>query len=411
VSGSGLLKALGRELGHTLAGLGTGVAGTADAARRGFRRPRFDPGQVERLLVIRLDLLGDVVNSLPAFVALRTLFPTAEITALVLPYAAPLLRAVPQVDRVIALDVHAYRRPSGWRRWPDLWGAVAELRGLRAELCVCLHGRVPSGLALLSGARWRVGYAGESYPLALNLPVRGRRYDRPKHEVEYCLDLLKALGLPVEAGRPRLVLPPEAFLAARQALVAAGLGARERYVVAHPGSSNGAAKRWPTALWATWADRVQAELGARVALTGTLADRPLVAEIQRRMGTYPLDLAGQTDLLALAAICAESAAVVSGDTGPLHLAVAAGARVVGLFGPTDSTHYAPFAPDAIVLRHPVPCGPCYDLRSPADCKLPDRGLVCMWGINVEAVLGAVRAALSADVTGVPGNPPARHDRT
>lgn len=389
------LKAAGRQAGHGLGAAGIGVLGAIEAAARGFRRPRFEAERVERILVIRLDLLGDVVNSLPTLAALRKRFPRAEISALVLPYAAPLLEAAPEVDRVIGLDVHAFRRPTGWADWPTLARTLAALRALRADLCLCLHGRVPSALAALSGARWRVGYAGESYPLALNLPVAGYRYHRPRHEVEYCLDLARALGLRVEASRPRLSLPERALRQAEQVLAAAGLEPGRRVVVAHPGSSNGRAKRWPTPLWAAWADRAQRELSVRVAFTGAHADQALVAQIARQMRTRPIDLAGQTDLLTLAGVCALSAAVVSGDTGPLHLAVAAGARVVGLFGPTDPTHYAPFASDALVLRHPVPCGPCYDLRGPADCKLPDRGLVCMWGIGVDAVLRAAEAQVAA----------------
>ncbi|MBI4494369.1 MAG: glycosyltransferase family 9 protein [Chloroflexi bacterium] len=391
-----LLKAWGRAAGHGLAAMGVGLLGAAEAARAGFRRPTFDPGQVEHILVIRLDLLGDVVNSLPTLAALRRHFSRAEITALVLPYAEPLFQAVPGVDRVHALDVHAFRRPAGWRRWRALVDTLRALRAARFDLCLCLHGRVPSVLAALSGARWRVGYAGESYPLAMNLPVAGYRYHLSRHEVECCLDLVRALGLPARAERPRLELPAQVRAQAECVLVAAGREAGRPVVVAHPGSSNGLAKRWPTARWAAWADRVQRDLGAHVTLTGTAADRTLVAEVERQMSTRPLNLAGRTDLLTLAGVCALSAVVVSGDTGPLHLAVATGARVVGLFGPTDPANYAPFAADAIVLQHPVPCGPCYDLRSPADCKLPDRRLTCMWGLEVEWVYRAVERAAQID---------------
>ena len=389
------LKGWARAAGHGLASAASAVYGAADAVGRGFRPPRCRPEAVHRILVIRLDLLGDVVNSLPAITALRECFPGAEITVLVLPSSEPLFQAVPGVDHVLGLDVHAFRRPAGWRSWRSAVETLRQLRAAAFDLCLCLHGRVPSALAALSGARWRVGYAGESYPGTLNLPVPGYRYHQPKHEVEYCLDLVRSLGLPAPSRRPRLVLEEAVRQAAHQLLERHGAAGPRPLVVAHAGSSNGRAKRWPTARWAAWADRVQQELGARVALTGTAADRPLTAEIAQQMRTRPLDLAGQTDLLTLAGLCAASAAVVSGDTGPLHLAVAAGARVVGLFGPTDPANYAPYAPDAVVLRHPVPCGPCYDLRGPADCRLPHRGLDCMWGLSVERVYRAV-ARLLAD---------------
>ncbi|HZS02310.1 MAG TPA: hypothetical protein VFE37_26580, partial [Chloroflexota bacterium] len=135
-----------------------GGLGLADCLLRGGRRPRFEPRRVRRILVIRLDLLGDLVFSVPAIRALRAAFPAAELTVLTLPYTRPLLALVPGVDRVLSLDVNQYRRPGGWRR---LGEAVALVRALRQDgydLCVALHGRPAGVLALLSGARYRVGY-------------------------------------------------------------------------------------------------------------------------------------------------------------------------------------------------------------------------------------------------------------
>jgi ADP-heptose:LPS heptosyltransferase len=128
-----------------------------------------------------------------------------------------------------------------------------------------------------------------------------------------------------------------------------------------------------------------ARLGARVVVTGGPSERDLVASVVAGAGVGAVPLVG-TSLLELAGVLAGAEAVLSGDTGPLHLAAALGRPVVGVYGPTDPAQTGPLGPRAVVVRRPVPCGPCYDLREPAECKLPDRALVCMRELAPEAVL-------------------------
>lgn len=137
------------------------------------------PSQVRRALVIRLDLMGDVVFSVPAIEALAAAFPRARVDALVLPYTAPLLDWVPAVNKVHQLDVNAYRRPAGWLRVGTLLAVLLALRQQRYDVAIGLSGRMGGVFAVASGARWRVGYARETYPGCYNLPVPGRRYRRP----------------------------------------------------------------------------------------------------------------------------------------------------------------------------------------------------------------------------------------
>ena len=172
-------------------GLATNLA---SGGRAGEGSARVDRRAVRRILVIRLDLLGDLIFSLPAVRALRAAYPHAELTLLTLPYTRPLVELVPEVDRVLTLDVNRYRRPAGWRHLDEVVRLVRALRVARYDVCVALHGRPAGMLAVLSGARYRVGYAAHAYPFAFNVPVAGRRYARRQHEVEYCLDLARAAG-------------------------------------------------------------------------------------------------------------------------------------------------------------------------------------------------------------------------
>lgn len=347
---------------------------------------------VQRILVIRLDLLGDAVFTIPAIRALAAAFPAATIDVLALPYPAPLLRMLPEVRSVHELDVNAYRRPSGLLRLPTLAGAIRQLRAQEYDLA--LGSRLSGGVfAALSGAHWRAGYAEESYWGCYNLPVPGHRYLLPQHEVDYCLDIVRALGIQPAAALRAPALPrPNGRPAAFEKEL------ERPYAVIVPGASNGSAKRWPAPYWATLADRLGGELGLRVVLCGSESERGLAGEVTRAMQTRPVDLVGRTSVDELTAVLAHAEIVLAGDTGPLHVAAALGRSVVGIYGPTDPGNTGPLAEVSRTLRSGLPCSPCYDLRSPADCKLPDRSIACMWKVEPARVFRAVSDLLSAGPT-------------
>lgn len=386
-SGRALLH-LARATVHAFAATLTLLHGIPERARP---RPRFDPARVRRILVIRLDLLGDLICSLPAVQALRQRYPGARIDLLVLPAYADLARSAAPVDTVLALDVNAFRRPRGWRGWRPAWQTLRALRQARYDAVLALHGEVASFLAVWTGAPWRAGYAGESLPLALTLPLPGDRLATPRHEAQCCLDLCGRLGARAVLSSPALVPEPAAQATIRALLARHGLPPGQPYLVIHPGAGNGAAKRWLPARWAAVADRLRDELGLAVLLTGASSERSLTAAVRAAMHGPAIDLAGATPLPLLTALLAGARLVLGGDTGPLHLAAALGVPTVSVFGPTDPAHYAPLGPRARVARRVVPCGPCYDLSRPADCRLPDRSALCMALVGPEEVLAAARA--------------------
>jgi lipopolysaccharide heptosyltransferase II len=349
------------------------------------RAPR--PEEIRRILVIRLDLMGDIVFSIPAIELLAERFPRAHIDALALPYAADLLRGVEALSHVHQIDVNAYRRPSGWRHARRLVATIWRLRRERYDLAIGLSGLMGGVFAVLSGARWRVGYARETFGGCYNLPQAGRRYEKPQHEVEYCLDLVRALPSDAEPGEPRVPMLRAERTVARLDLP------DTPYAVLVPGASNGAAKRWPAAFWAQLGDRIARECGLAIVLSGAASERSLVQQVADAMDASATNAAGRTSITELVDLLRDAEIVVAGDTGPLHVASALDRPVVGIFGPTDPTNTGPLASRAIVVRRDLTCSPCYDLRSPADCKLPDRSMPCMWGLSPDAVFESVRQLL------------------
>jgi lipopolysaccharide heptosyltransferase II len=399
--GGRLLRATLQRLkraGQMVLRLALGLAGVLaqEAGQPGQRRG--GNLAVRRILVIRLDLIGDVVLSLPAVRALHRAYPHAEIDFLAQPSSAPILTGQPHIARVLTPDATFWRRPAAlWRR-ANRKAALALLHQLRApryDLCVSISGDRASILARLSGARRRVGYAREAYRGLLSDPVPGGRYAIQRHEVEYVRELARAAGArDAEADLPELCVLPEAAAAVAALLAEHRLDAVPSPLIAlHAGARNGLAKRWPTAAWAALAGLLAARLGARVVLVGAPGDGEVADEIVRVAQVTVANLTGRTTLPELAALLARCDLLVSGDSGPLHIACAVGTPVVGLYGPTDPEISGPLGRRAVVLRQPLWCAPCYDASAVADCRFGNP--VCMKTLPPVAVLAAARRLLTS----------------
>lgn len=355
--------------------------------------------RIKRILVVRVDLLGDVVLSTAAVRALRRAYPGAQIDMLVQGSSAPILADDPDIARVITFDSRLWQ-PTHWRAalaffW-DVWRP-------RYDLAISLCGDIGSIVTRLTRARRRVGYAGEAYGAFMTDAIPGRRYEQPKHEVQYILALAAAAGGVVAPGdeRPRLTVAP----AARERVAAmidegrAATGAQGPVIALHPGARNGQAKRWPTRHCAALADRLRDELDALVVLTGAPNEAYLSEDIVRQQRRPAFNLCGQTTTPELAALLAASDVVVSGDSGPMHVACAVGAPVVVLHGPTDPYQSGPTDPAAIILRRDLWCSPCYDSSATAECRFGNP--VCMKEITPGMVFAAVRQQLARRTTARP----------
>ncbi|MCO5166944.1 MAG: glycosyltransferase family 9 protein [Planctomycetes bacterium] len=348
-----------------------------------------------RLLLVRLSAIGDVLHALPALEVLRRAAPAAELTWVVEPTAAPLLEGHPALDRLVVLDrpgVQAGPRRLGALR--QAAGALAALRGLRADAALDLQGLLRSalvaraaGAARVLGPVWAREGAAHLYTDRLGLPRPGEAHVVERH-ARAARAALAALGLgaddgPVPRARLGLTLPSRV----------------ERRVVLLPGAGK-PANRPPPGLLARVADRLAGR--AEVVLVGGPRDAPRARAIVERCATArPVDLTARHGLAATAAVLAGAAVVVGGDTGPLHLARVLGRPVVGLFHAADPARTGPagLPGDAPVhvLRGQADCAPCCAAR----CRRPDRRRVCLRPITADAV-----AARVVDALDYPGQSPA-----
>jgi lipopolysaccharide heptosyltransferase II len=348
---------------------------------------------IRHILVIRVDLIGDVVLSLPAVRALKRAYPEAEIDFLALSASAGILANEPEIAHVLTFDPYFWRRWLGLMRpraWREANSFLRKMHDRRYDLAVSISGDIASIVARLSGARRRVGYAEEAYPYLLTDPVPGGRYGTPMHEVRYVLALAEAAGAEVLASDRRLSLWVDGESTKQVAGMLADArttrGRQGSVITVHPGARNGQAKRWPTGHIAALATRLARELDALVVLTGAPGEASLAEAVERQCAGDVVNLCGKTSLPELAALLASSDLVISGDSGPMHIACAVGTPVVALHGPTDPAISGPTDPGAKVLRVPLWCSPCYDASATAECRFGNP--VCMKSLAPDLVFAA-----------------------
>jgi lipopolysaccharide heptosyltransferase II len=327
---------------------------------------RAAPDQPQKILVLRGGLLGDAVLLTPALRLLRESLPAAQIHVVAAPIQRAVLEPLPCVDRVIsweAGDLWEPRIALQPRRWRAAARALRDLRRERYDTVLSCYGPLNSAIALLTGAPRRAGFAGEALPGTLTMALPGERWTHPWHDTEYNVEVVRALGARGDTPEPTVGVA-EGDRERATALVGADTG---RLVIFHTGATNGRAKRWPADHWMELS-RLLHRQGVDIAAVGA-GDED--ARLANHLVTSPeLNLVNRTSLGELIAVLERAAVVVTGDSGPMHVAAALDRPVVGLFGPTDPALYAPFrARRSTVLRHEVPCSPCYKLDRVADCPL------------------------------------------
>lgn len=338
------------------------------------------PGAVQRILVRGTNWIGDAVLTTPALAALRAGFPQATITLLVKPAVAELLHGHPAID-----DIVLYRDPGPHA---GLGGKVAlaiQLNRGRYDLAILLQNAFEAAaVTALAGIPHRYGYAtdGRSFLLTHRVPLTSKI--RRMHQVEYYLELLRPLGIPIEPSSPTLRTTPGEDAAADELLRAFGVDVGKTLIGINPGSIYGSAKRWIPERFAQVADRVAAEREACVLIVGGKGEEALGAAIAGMMTAPAIVLSGRTTVRQVMALIKRCRLFITNDTGPMHIAAAFRVPLVAMFGPTNPATTSPYGPGHELLRRPVDCSPCLLRECPIDHR-------CMEGIGVEeAHTAAVR---------------------
>jgi heptosyltransferase-2 len=335
---------------------------------------------MNRLVILAPNWLGDAVMALPAIADVRRAAPAAAIAVAARPAIAPLFALVPDVNETIVLerpaafhDVHAWRTLG------------AELSGPRFDTALLLPNSMRAALvASRAGIPERWGYR-----TAWRGSLLTRAIDPPSglHQAAYYQQLVHGLGFVNGPMEPRVTVSHDVREAGVRALTGAGWDGRAPLVALAPGAAYGGAKRWPPASFAELANALGAD-GVSCVLIGGAADAATGAEVAASIGRSGrlVNLIGRTDLATLAGVMAACRAVVTNDSGAMHLAAAVGVSVTAVFGSTDEHATGPLGHAHTVLTHPVWCRPCLLRECPLDHN-------CMRGIRVPDVVNAARRTL------------------
>jgi ADP-heptose:LPS heptosyltransferase/glycosyltransferase involved in cell wall biosynthesis len=378
---------------HALA-LVTTAAGRAYAWARALRRLMRgqSPKAVDRILVVRGGFLGDLLVFSPTLRAVRARYPQAHITLAVKPGTATeaLFGECPYVDEVRELDF--LWNPRRRERLKGIWNLLREGYDLAVAgasyfvMREALFCGAPKRIGLFDGHPWQ-RFSTHLLPIDPNL-----------HEAENNLMLARALGADTDD------VPPQAFVDAAAARDAAqplldglGIPAEAPVIAVHPGSAR-ETRRWPIDRFAELLQRYLDEHpDAHALITGVADEVPLaqklVARLDPRAQSRAHAVAGQTTLAQLVGLVDRAGAVVSNDTGVMHLARARNRPLLALLGPENDRRWGPYpagpAP-LIALRNQVPCAPCVRQR----CD----GHFCMRTLTVEDAAAALRRLVSRDPT-------------
>jgi ADP-heptose:LPS heptosyltransferase len=351
-----------------------------------------------RILIARPDHLGDVLLTLPAAAALRAAIPGAHISFLVSTELGQVVRHCPEIDETYTLPFPPLSTPHDPASWTNIVSQEASrLRG-RFDLIILSRPEDPwSGeLAVMAGIPMRVGYATPNTEQFLNIALP---FHEQGHVVIQTLNLVKvaahclgAMMMTMTTGEPGpltaatfVPTPLEEEAAAQVILEAPAAG--DNPIVFQPGSG-WPLKNWSPRRWGQLAIEIRRRWGLTPLVPGGPGEKALVQEIVEASEGCAYGLAERLSVGVLAALYRRARLVIGIDSGPLHLAVMMGTRVIGLYGPLDPLKWGPWCPPDRyrIARVQLPCSPC-------DCIFdPPCGISieppCTTGITIDAILAA-----------------------
>lgn len=347
------------------------IYGLFDCIAVGFRYDNHqNPVMAEtkkRVLIVKLSSLGDLLHALPAAHCLKRGLP-AEIDWIVHPVYEELAKCFADVSRVLVFPRRA--APAEFRR------RINVLRLEQYDLIIDLQGILKSALvSRLARGRKRLGPSFWREGAALFYHAVAGPKNKNRHAVDEIMDCVRYLNLPLR--------PPVFPLRVPLQLV----GEAAPRVALLP-FSRWPSKNWPLPSFARVGRELREQANAALFILGSAGEEKPAAELEKELAGRVINLAGKTSLPQMAGLLREMDLVISGDSGPLHLAAACGTPALALYGPTDPRRTGPCGARGRVLQGKLRCQPCFAVR----CRYGDNS--CLLTITPEMVINAALAMLA-----------------
>jgi len=338
---------------------------------------------VREILVRGTNWIGDAVMTMPAVASIRRTWPQARISILVKPWVADIYRESNSVDRILNFEDPG--------RHHGFYGKVrlaGELRQYRFDMAILLQNAIEAAIiARLAGIPIRAGYNSDARGWLLTHAVRRTPAIRKIHQIDYYLEMVKALGCAATGRDLHLDLQPDTRSLADEWLKVPE-SEHQLIIGMAPGAAYGPAKRWPVDRFAAAAAELIREHPTTIILFGSKQDREVTDYIATKIKGQCLNLAGSTSVRQVMALISRCHAFITNDSGLMHVAGALNMPTVAIFGSTNPVTTSPPGNRNIIIRKPVDCSPCLKTDCPTDFR-------CMNLIGVDEVVAAVRQAVKS----------------
>ncbi len=358
--------------------------------------PALNRDEIRKILVVKLDHIGDCIIAFPAVRRLQRHFPNARITVLTSRASKSVWTMEPSVTETIEFDFFHARSALGeiglsaedWARLrerlvPERFDLAIDLRKHPETRDVLRH----------AGARYLAGFDHRNLFAWLDVALDwggDQAYARKRqHTADDLVNLVDAVAAACEDDRRVIATPPSKLPAKVEQLMSRAAGGPLIFV--HPAAGN-AMKQWPADYFALVIDRLIETHGARVALIGAPGEEPTANELLARLRRPEAvtSLIGKLPLADLPALLARASLFLGNDSGPKHIAAGLGVPTVGVHsGTVDVREWGPVGVNAVAVAREMVCSPCY-LTNPGDCR---RGLACLRELSPETVYRACERLL------------------
>ena len=343
-----------------------------------------------KILIINPYGIGDVLFTTPVISNLRAAYPQAAIAYLANRRTADFIKFNPDIAQVFIYERDDF--VGNYRKYLELFNSIKQ-----EAFDLVFDFSLNSSFGFLSfacGIKKRVGfdYRGRGRFLTHRVSMVGFEQ---RHVIEYYLDLLRLIEIPVKTSQMKLDVPDKDVQWAQEWLTRHHIDPDRPLIAVLPGggASWGKAakyKRWAVPKYAHLIDKIIENFDAAIILMGDSKEEELCRDLVR-LAHSPLHVAvGETSLLGLAALLMRCQVAILNDGGPLHMAVAVGVKTVSIFGPVDPHVYGPYPVSGhTVVQKKLPCQPCYRSFRMADCG----HISCLGELSVEEVYRKVRNIL------------------
>ncbi|MCS7229317.1 MAG: glycosyltransferase family 9 protein [Candidatus Kryptonium sp.] len=331
------------------------------------------------ILVCRTDKIGDVILTLPVVNALKEFF-NARITFLASKYTSELLEGHRAIDEIMIYD-----------NSESVFKLAKRIKQKNFDLAIVVFPVFKIALALwLARVPVRVGTGYRAFSFLFNKKVFEHRKYAEKHEVEYNLNLIKAIGVSIKEIKFDIYIPDQAFENVKKLLTARNI-TDENYIVIHPGSKGSARDLKPEKFRELTQKLV--DEGFKIILTGSESEKELANFVGDGLKNV-FNFAGLLNLKELSALIKNASLFISNSTGPIHIASALGTPVVGFYAPVkvmSPRRWGPYTEDKLIFKPNVPfeCKKCIGKK----CPFFD----CMDMIKIDDVVKAIKEKMKVDV--------------